>query len=139
MASGILSSETYAGAGERKTHPRGEAFRNFFEVMLFSTGSCWERDVLRGSKEVLWAKWRDMPEEYRALEKTSLLKAYFGSLAVAGPEAVHFKKFYCKLTAGLEQTWAKDVLIESFHYLWGKWRERAELDYHQEVSEDDDC
>ena len=124
-----LPSETYAGAGERTAHSRGAGFRDFFNVLLFSTRGSWERDVLRGSKEFLWAKWRDMPAG-GAPETTSIPRTNYDFSAMGGgSEAYRFKRFYRKLAAaGPERTDAKSVLTESFHHLWDKWQERMKLD-----------
>lgn len=47
------------GAEERANHPEGKAFRRFFErLLLVHTGSCWERDILRDNKEILWLAWK---------------------------------------------------------------------------------
>lgn len=56
-----------AGCQERATHPEGAAFTKYFDKLLLAPGSnCWERDVLRSSKEALWRMWKmraafDMP------------------------------------------------------------------------------
>lgn len=48
-----------SGAEERAIHPEGKAFRRFFDrLLLVHTGSCWERDILRDNKEVLWEAWK---------------------------------------------------------------------------------
>ena len=57
---GILPSETYSGVDERRTHPEGKLFRKFFDrLLIVATKSCWERDVIRGSQEYLWERWKD--------------------------------------------------------------------------------
>lgn len=43
---------------ERTEHPRGEQFNDFFNKILLSTGSSWERDIIRSAKEVLWSEWK---------------------------------------------------------------------------------
>lgn len=48
-----------SGAEERSTHPEGKRFTGYFEALLHLPGrACWERDVLRASKETLWANWK---------------------------------------------------------------------------------
>lgn len=57
---GTLPSETYSGAEERGKHREGKGFNRFFDRLMFNgTMSCWERDVLRGSKEYLWERWKE--------------------------------------------------------------------------------
>jgi hypothetical protein len=45
-------------ASDRSSHPEGAPFQRFFNKLLLNTGSCWERDVLRDTKETLWAAWK---------------------------------------------------------------------------------
>lgn len=46
-------------AEERATHPQGDDFMDFFHgLMLYQTKSCWERDVLRATKDHLWEAWK---------------------------------------------------------------------------------
>jgi hypothetical protein len=62
-----------SGAEERASHKEGPAFNAFFNrLLLDGTKSCWERDVVRATKEQIWNAWKVHTElpVYRAQESS---------------------------------------------------------------------
>jgi len=46
------------GAEERATHPEGDEFNAWFNLLMIATPRCFDRDVLRDCKEYLWEAWK---------------------------------------------------------------------------------
>lgn len=61
----MKKQEGYQKAKERANHPEGKDFRRWFKDLLYKgTKSCFERDILRNSQDVLWEEWKKQAESY---------------------------------------------------------------------------
>lgn len=104
---------TRAGAEERAQHPRGKEFEDAFtEILLFATGSCFERTVLIDCKEHLWSEVvapSATPETLSSVERQ----------AVNLYEGKYFERFF----AVLLKTWplTSAALYACKERLWRAW------------------